>query len=171
MIFQNISGVKKLEEELDKAKEEEFWRELAGRIAHGIRNPLVSISTFAQLLPEKKGEKGFVKDYHETVLDSVNKLNYIVNRLEKLSDASKLTLSTENINSILEEVIEEFQEEFKKQNIQVKKNIASSIPKSLIDGDKLKEVFSNLIKNSLSAMNDGGKLDIETSYDLENKRS
>jgi len=170
MVFQNISGVKKLEEELYKAKEEEFWRELAGRIAHGIRNPLVSISTFAQLLPEKKTEEDFVKNYHETVLDSVNRLNYIVSRLEKLSDASKLTLSMENINSVLEEVLGEFQEEFKKQNIYIKKNIASSIPKSLIDGDKMKEVFANLIQNSLSAMQErGGKLDVETSYDSDKK--
>ena len=170
MIFQNISEVKRLEKELDKAKEEEFWRELAGRIAHGIRNPLVSISTFAQLLPEKKTEEGFVKDYHETVLDSVTKLNYIVNRLETLSDASKITLSSaENINLVLEEVLEEFKEEFKKQNVYLKKNTDNSIPKSLIDSDKMKEVFSNLIRNSLSAMGDGGRLDIETSYDPNKK--
>jgi PAS domain S-box-containing protein len=169
MVFQNISEVKRVEEELNKAKEEKFWRELTSRIAHGIRNPLVSISTFAQLLPEKKGEKDFMKDYHQTVLDSVNTLNYVVNRLEKLSDASKITLSKGNINSTLEEVIEEFKEEFKKQNIYVKKNIANYIPTSLIDNDKMKEVFSNFIKNSLSAMHDGGKLDIETSYDPTSK--
>lgn len=170
MVFQNISEVKKVEEELDKAKEEEFWRELAGRMAHGIRNPLVSISTFAQLLPEKKTEEDFIKNYHETVLDSVNRLNSIVNRLEKLSDASKLTLSMEDVNLVLEEVLGEFQEEFKKQNIQLKKDIKSSIPKSLIDADKMKEVFANLMKNSLSAMqNGGGKLDIGTSYDSGKK--
>ena len=169
MVFQNISEVKRLEKELNKTKEEEFWRELAGRMAHGVRNPLVSISTFAQLLPEKNQDKSFVKDYHKTVLDSVSKLNQIVDRLEKLSDASKLNLSMENINSILEEAMGEFQEEFKKRNINLNKNIASSVPMCLLDGDKLKEAFSNLMQNSLSAMPTGGRLDVKTSYD-DNKK-
>ncbi|MFH1548052.1 MAG: ATP-binding protein [Candidatus Omnitrophota bacterium] len=170
MVFQNISEVKRLEKELNKTKEEEFWRELAGRMAHGVRNPLVSISTFAQLLPEKNQDKSFVKDYHETVLDSVSKLNQIVDRLEKLSDASKLNLSMENINSILEEAMGEFQEEFKKRNINLNKNIASSVPMCLLDGDKLKEAFSNLMQNSLSAMPTGGRLNVKTSYDDSKKQ-
>jgi two-component sensor histidine kinase len=111
-----------------------------------------------------------VKDYHETVLDSVSKLNQIVDQLERLSDASKLTLSMENVNSILEEVVGQFQEEFKKQNIHLNKNIASSVPMCLLDGDKLKEAFSNLIENSLSAMPTGGRLDVETSYDAGKKQ-
>lgn len=170
MVFQNISEVKRLEKELNKAKDEEFWRELAAKVAHGIRNPLVSISTFAQLLPEKKHDKDFIKDYHETVLDSVSKLNNIVERLEKLSDSTKLTFSKGNINYILEETIEEFKEEFKKQNINLNKNITSSIPACLLDGDKLKEAFSNLIRNSLSAMSSGGRLDVSTSYDANQKQ-
>ncbi len=170
MVFQNISEVKRLEKELNKAKDEEFWRELAEKVAHEIRNPLVSISTFAQLLPEKKHDKDFIKDYHETVLESVSKLNHIVERLEKLSDSSQLTLSEGNINSILEETVEEFKEEFKKQNINLNKNITSSVPACLLDGDKLKEAFSNLIRNSLSAMSSGGRLDVSTSYDANQKQ-
>lgn len=168
MVFQNISEVKRIEEELNKTREEEFWKELTSRIAHGIRNPLVSISTFAQLLPEKKGEENFVKDYHETVLDSVSRLNHVVNRLEKLSDASHVTLSMQNINSVLEEVIKDFGGNFEKQKIQVNKNFESSVPESLVDVDRLKEVFANLIKNSLAAMGQGGKLDIETAYSSGN---
>ncbi len=170
MVFQNISEVKQLEKKLNKAKEEEFWKELAAKVAHGVRNPLVSISTFAQLLPEKKQDKHFIKDYHETVLDSVYKLNNIVERLEKFSDSSKLTFSKGSINSVLEETVEEFQKEFKKQNVQLNKNITGAIPECLLDNDKLKEAFSDIIKNSLSAMEKGGRLDIETSYDVKQKQ-
>jgi len=169
MIFQNISEVKRIEKEFSKIKEEGFWRELAERVAHGVRNPLVSISTFAQLLPEKKHDKDFIKNYHETVLESVSKLNNIVERLEKLSDSSQLTLSKGDINSVLKETIQEFEAEFKKQNINLNKDIASSLPACLLDNDKLKEAFSNLIRNSLSAMSSGGKLDISTSYDANQK--
>ena len=169
MVFQNLSEVKKLEQEQDRSKEEDFWKELATRIAHEIRNPLVSISTFTQLLPEKMDEKDFVKDYYAMVLDSIQELNEVINRLEKFSQSSKINLSLGNINSVLKEVLQEFEKALKKGNIQTHLNLATSVPNSYIDSDQLMEAFSHLIKNSISAMPDGGLLEIGTSYDAHHR--
>ncbi|HIE43499.1 MAG TPA: response regulator [Candidatus Omnitrophica bacterium] len=178
MIFQDLTEIKKLQQRMDKAKEEDLWRELARRIAHEIRNPLVSISTFAQLLPEKihvrkstgGDEANFIQDYYTTVLEGVEKLNKVISRLEKFSESSKADLSLGNINSMLKDVVKEFDRELKDRNIQLKRVFSDSVPNSYIDIDQLREAFSNLVRNSLSAMPEGGELEIESIYEADSRQ-
>jgi len=57
------------------------WQYLAGRVAQEIKNPMVAISTFAQLLPAKYDSKEFREEFSEVVQREVNRINGVVESL------------------------------------------------------------------------------------------
>ncbi len=52
-----------------------FWTDLAASMSHEIRNPLVAIKTFAQLLPERFDDADFRKDFNEIVVQEIDRLD------------------------------------------------------------------------------------------------
>ena len=59
-----------------------FWRELAAGISHEIRNPLVAIKTFTQLLPQRYTDENFRLEFREMVTREVGRLDGIVAQIE-----------------------------------------------------------------------------------------
>jgi len=66
-VIQDLTAQETLREKqvlLDRAT---FWTDLAASMSHEIRNPLVAIKTFAQLLPERFDDADFRKEFNEIV--------------------------------------------------------------------------------------------------------
>src|SRR5207244_489222 len=60
---------------LDRAT---FWTDLAASMSHEIRNPLVAIKTFAQLLPERFDDADFRKQFNKIVVNEIDRLDKII---------------------------------------------------------------------------------------------
>ncbi len=67
------------QEQLERAR---FWRELAAGVSHEIRNPLVAIKTFTQLLPQRYTDENFRLEFREMVTREVGRLDGIVAQIE-----------------------------------------------------------------------------------------
>jgi len=52
-VVQDTTDQRLLKEKQDRLDRATFWAELAASMSHEVRNPLVAIKTFAQLLPER----------------------------------------------------------------------------------------------------------------------
>lgn len=138
-------------------------------IAHEIKNPLSAIYLHANVVKKMIEKSEVDKDYILTeiniILSEIDRLNRIVNELMFSLRPYKYKEKYENINDIVKEVVEVFLPEMREKMISVEIMSDESIPLVLCDRDLIKQVFQNLLKNSIEALSDsGGNIWVKTYF-------
>jgi len=135
---------------------------MAAGMAHEIKNPLVSLRTFTQLLQQKWEDKDFRAKFSSIIPHEIERINRIAESLLKFGKPMKPELSKVEVNDLLEEVLLLFESETKKHNIRVTKKLAG-LPQITGDAGQLQQVFVNIVKNAIEAMHTkGGELIVKT---------
>jgi two-component system nitrogen regulation sensor histidine kinase NtrY len=153
--------------QLIKAQRMAAWREVARRIAHEIKNPLTPIQLSAQRLRKRYLEKlqpdGAVFDEcTRTIVKQVEELKGLVNEFSNFARMPASQPAPSRLNEIIQETLVLFQGTPKQVHFEF---IPNELPILNIDRDQMKRVMINLIKNSLAAIENEGKIRIQTSFD------
>ena len=135
---------------------------LTAGLAHEIRNPLVAIKTFTQLLPERIGDEEFRNHFLSIASGEVDRISSLVNELLDFARTSDPKLAVEDINSILDGMILLISTEAKKKHIEILKEYAGDLPSINIDREQIKQVFLNVLLNAIEATPENGKITAET---------
>ncbi len=135
---------------------------LSAGIAHELRNPLVSIRTLAQLLPEKYDDPEFRNEFSALALSEVDRINSIVDRLLNFARPSELSVEVVDVNRLLEDTLALLKPQIAEKNARLRPVYSASSAKLLGDPGQLKEVFLNLILNSLQAIPENGRVTVKT---------
>jgi len=152
--------------QLIKAQRMAAWREVARRIAHEIKNPLTPIQLSAQRLRKRylgklQPDGAVFDECTRTIVKQVEELKGMVNEFSNFARMPASQPTPNHLNEIIDETLALFQG-FQKQ-VQFEFN-PNDLPVLNIDRDQMKRVMINLIKNSLAAIENGGKIRIQTSY-------
>jgi two-component system nitrogen regulation sensor histidine kinase NtrY len=152
--------------QLIKAQRMAAWREVARRIAHEIKNPLTPIQLSAQRLRKRYLEKlqpdGTVFDEcTRTIVKQVEELKGMVNEFSNFARMPASQPTPNHLNEIIEETLALFQGFQKQVHFEF---VPSKLPVLNVDRDQMKRVMINLVKNSLAAIENGGEIRIQTSY-------
>ena len=134
--------------------------ELAAGVAHEIRNPLTSIRSTVQFVQKDlSGEKRLLVD---GIIEEVDRIDRIINDLLSFSRSSELSLDRIDVEEAMDQTLQLMESEFRKQGITVERD--SDHPPLTISADvsQLKQVFINVMMNSIQAMPDGGAITIST---------
>lgn len=152
----DITEKRNSEETLRNTEKLSMIGELAAGIAHEIRNPLTTIRGFVQLM----NQNGIELYYADTILDEIDRINFIVSELMIFAKPHQVQFNECNINSILTSVIKFLEPEANLKNVEIEYKFP--IEDVFISGERnqLKQVFLNLLKNSIEAMPSGGKIRI-----------
>ena len=130
--------------------------QMATAIAHEIKNPLSSLKGFTQLQQEKDKDG---EHYYPIMLNEIDRINSIVTDLLILGKPNTALKSPKSLLNIIEYVLTILQPQADRLDIRVELKLDES-PILLCDENQLKQVFINLIKNSMEAMPEGGNLTI-----------
>ncbi len=160
-LVQDITEMKKMEEQIMHSEKLASIGRLAAGIAHEIGNPLTSIFSFVQILREME-EDPFKKDSLETIYFHVNRISETLKQLSGFTKMPKEELKQCHVNEILGTSINLMQYDKKAKNIIFEKDLAADIPDIVCDGDQLSQVFVNLTLNAVDAMPDGGTLSVSS---------
>lgn len=154
-------------EELEEAHREILLTEklaslghLSAGMAHEIRNPLNSISLFAQILKSGLSADPEMLTYSDKIVSEVERIDAILVKLLSTSKRSNFQLRSIHLDEILEASLKPFREQIQAQKISIEKNIIKETPSILADADELMQVFSNLFANAIFEMKDGGTLKV-----------
>ena len=155
------SDLKEMQDHLVQAEKLASIGTMAAGMAHEIKNPLVSLRTFTQLLQQKWTDEEYRNKFMQIVPNEIERINQIAEKLLKFGRPVKPELVKVNTNSILEEIVSLWESECRMKNIRVTTKLAE-LP--LITGDpgQLTQAFINIIKNAVEAMGEGGELIIKT---------
>jgi signal transduction histidine kinase len=135
---------------------------LTAALAHEIRNPLVAIKTFIQLLPERLEDEEFRKHFLSIASGEVDRISSLVSELLEFARTSDPKLEMEDVNNILDGMILLSSTESKKKHIEIVKDYSQDLPPVSIDREQIKQVFLNILLNAIEATPENGKITVET---------
>jgi PAS domain S-box-containing protein len=159
-ILRDITRMEKLEEMAKRTEKFDAMGELAAKIAHEIRNPLGSIELFASLLL-KKSASGEDREKLSHVITAVRSMDNRISNLLMFTRKQKPLMRELRLSAILAEVISFVDGIIRQQDIDLETDFdPDNIACVSGDSEMLKQVFLNIILNSLQAMPGGGSLKI-----------
>jgi signal transduction histidine kinase len=137
--------------------------ELAGSLAHEIKNPLSVIRMNMELLAEDfadaetPGERRALTKI-ETVQKQCTRLENLLRDFLKFARLRDLELSPGCLNEVVDRVLAFFEPQAKQSDIEFIRFLDPALPSIKLDEQTLHAALLNLVKNSLEAMPDGGQL-------------
>ncbi len=162
LYFSRISPrLKEIELQLAKSEKLSAIGEMAAGMAHEIRNPLTTVLRgFVQMLDHKHQQMG-ISDFDDQVnlmLSEIDRVNQIIKDSLNLAKPKGTQIQALDINSLLNEVVILMENEALRQDIEINKVLAHSLPPVAGDKDQLSQVFINMINNAFQAMGEKGIL-------------
>jgi signal transduction histidine kinase len=130
---------------------------LTAALAHEIRNPLVAIKTFTQLLPERLDDEEFRNHFLHIVSGEVDRISTLINELLEFARPSDPKVEAEDINTILDSIILLVSSGTKKKHIHINKDFPPNLPPVPIDREQMKQVFLNILINAIDAERSASK--------------
>ncbi len=160
VVWSDLSRLKELEGQKRRAERLAAFGALATGIAHEIKNPLVAIKTFFSLLPERYTDAEFREGFANVAQKEVDRINALVERLRDLTAPSVDRLQPVDLREQIEETLEFVRGQLEQKQARVIRRYEESLP--LVDGNpaQLKQLFLNLVMNSLDAIGQGGEITV-----------
>jgi signal transduction histidine kinase len=137
--------------------------ELAGSLAHEIKNPLSVIRMNMELLGEDFADAQTPEDRRaltkiETVQKQCTRLENLLRDFLKFARLRDLDLSPGSLNEVVDRVLAFFEPQAKQSDIEFIRFLDPALPSIKLDEQTLHAALLNLVKNGLEAMPEGGQL-------------
>ncbi len=136
--------------------------QLAASIAHEIRNPLTAIKGFLKLAYQGAMK---LKDIYPILDIEINRIETIASELMFLGKPAKSEIKEINIGKILLDVYTLMQSQANLDNVVINLDTYDNDLHALCNVDQMKQVFINLVKNAIEAMENGGIINMEAKLD------
>jgi nitrogen-specific signal transduction histidine kinase len=162
MVLTDVTALKRLELQIRRSDRLASLGTLSAGMAHEIKNPLVSIKTFAQLLPERYQDSDFRETFSNLIGHEIDRIDSLVNQLLRFARPTKPHLQPMHVHDILEKSLLLVGHRLYQKDIKLSRSWAASVDTIRADGDQLEQVFLNFFINAMDAMKNGGELSIST---------
>jgi signal transduction histidine kinase len=133
---------------------------MAATIAHEIRNPLTSVKLNIQKVAEEESFAEVVKAHLGLSLEGIDQIERFIKELLNFTRVQELSLVRFPLEQVVDESLKVVRDILVQKNIAVEKAYAEGLPAILMDGDKMRQVLLNVIRNAHEALEDGGKISI-----------
>ncbi len=134
--------------------------QFAAGMAHEIKNPLAAIKTFAEFLPERYKDDDFREKFFRIIQSEIERINGIVLQLSDLAKPAPLKLVPVDLAPMIRDILTLVSGQCLRQHVDI--SAAIELGGLVLDADasQMKQVFLNLLMNSMEAMEKGGKLTV-----------
>ncbi len=158
-VVRDVTELKDLQNKLQSAERMAALGEVAAKVAHEIRNPLVSVGGFASRLESRLD--GNLKEYAHIIAREVARLEEILKDILGFVKEVRISKKRVNINDVLEEVVSLLKGEFKERGNTLVKEFDRDGIDMTIDPNRIKEALLNVVSNANQAT-DGGTITVKS---------
>jgi len=160
IVFSDLTRLKQLEIEKQRAERLASFGSLASGVAHEIKNPLVAIRTFAELLPERFADIDFREDFSKVVVREIDRIDNLVARLRGIASAPHPQTGSVDLRQPLLDTLKLLRGQLEQSQTAVHYSVEDEAPYVAIEDSQLKQLFLNILQNALEAMGSGGAINI-----------
>ena len=133
---------------------------LSATIAHEIRNPLTSVKLNIQMVAQNEHLDEIEREHLNITQEGISQIEKFIKELLNFTRVAELNLERFSVVQILEESLKMITGYFRQKNIALEKKYADHLPPVLVDGDKLRQVFLNVLRNACEAVEEGGRISL-----------
>ena len=158
---QMAENLKGIQDKLVRSEKLAIIGQLASSVAHELRNPLgvmKNVIYYLNMLDSTKNNPEF-KENLDIINQEIDNSDKIITDLLEFSRTKKPIFHSENINFIIKEILNRLRI---LSNIELILELRDDLPDIEVDALQMHQVFYNITKNALEAMEKGGKLRIKT---------
>jgi signal transduction histidine kinase len=154
----NITERKKLESEIIRSEKFAALGKMSAVLAHEIKTPLTSIKMNVDILNQTLSLQPEDKEAFQIITKEINRLTELVKEVLQVSRTAPLKLSNLNLRQFIEEIFHQVESDSIQKQVSFINNTADI--EFVGDEDKLKQVFLNMIQNSVDAIMKTGTITI-----------
>jgi PAS domain S-box-containing protein len=162
VVLTDITALKRLELQIRRSDRLASLGTLSAGMAHEIKNPLVSIKTFAQLLPERYQDSDFRETFSNLIGHEIDRIDSLVNQLLRFARPAKPLLKPMHVHSVLEKSLQLVGHRLYQKEIKLTRLWRADVDTIRADADQLEQVFLNFFLNAMDAMKRGGEMVVST---------
>lgn len=162
-VISDLTLVEELEHERRDAEHLATIRMLSAGMAHELRNPLVAIRTFAELLPTRWDDDEFRVSFLGTAQDEIERIDRLLTDLLMLSKPADAVVESLNVDQVCEGVLRTMSAGAEAREVKLLKQLrfGNSYP-IMGDRGRLHQALINLVKNAIEAEPPGGLVQVTT---------
>jgi len=162
LIFQDLTEIRQMEENLEKSKRLALIGEMAAGLAHEMRNPLASITGSIELLRRNLALKDTDDRLMQIILRGKDQLDNFVRDFLLLAKPIPVVREVIDVNETAVDVLENMKLSKDWTNdIKIDCSLAPKVA-AFANREQLRQVVQNLVLNAVQAMKEGGVLSLAT---------
>lgn len=162
IVFEDITEKIHLQQQLMTSEKLASIGLLSAGVAHEINTPLTGISSYVQMLQKRISDTHFAQILEKIEAQTERVSRIIKNLLNFARNPADYSFQRVNLKENLQEILSLLDYKLKAMNIILELNLKPVKP-IWAQGERLQQVFLNIILNAIDAMPDGGKLSIDLS--------
>jgi signal transduction histidine kinase len=156
----HLRELEAMQDRLVRSKRLSELGELASKMAHEVRTPLVSIGGFANAMLKTRAAGSTDHEYLKIIVEEVRRLEGIISNVLTYVSPGIPRVRMASVEPILDQAVFLMKASLERAHIVVHTNYADQLPAVPVDPDQMKQVFLALIDNALESMSAGGELAI-----------
>jgi signal transduction histidine kinase len=158
VVLNNLTSAPVFEQNLQRLDRLASLGALSASMAHEIKNGMVAIKTFVDLLAQKNQEA----ELTDVVGRELQRINAIVTQMLRLAAPKAATFSTVHVHDLLDNSLRLLQHQVGAKMISLQRNYQAAPDTVHGDDAQLQQVFMNLLLNAIEAMGANGVLTVST---------
>ncbi|NIA14329.1 MAG: PAS domain-containing protein, partial [Nitrospiraceae bacterium] len=155
-LIYDLTQLKRLERNVQRADRMSSIGTLAAGMAHEVKNPLVSIKTFTQLLLDRFDDPDFRQTFVDVVPHEVDRIDTTVRGLLDFARPKPVQFAPQSLDPIIVKVLTLVENQTRKANVTVDLDLPGDRIRVHGDEQQLHQLFLNLFLNAVEAMGETG---------------
>jgi len=147
------------EKRLMKSEKLALLGRLSANLVSELNNPIDGALRYMRLLLDQMPEDDSRRIFAEHIQDGLIRMSNMVRGLLDFARKSTQILSPTDIPQSVRQILSSFREQISTQNIDIKTEFGENIP-VIVNAD-VEQIFTNIIKNAIQAMPNGGTLSVK----------
>jgi len=127
-------------------------------LVHRVKNPLVSIKTFTQLLREKFSDGEFREHFYKIVTEDIEKIDAVMNGLVNYIKINTPIEKKDTIHFILEDVLKKYEAPLEDRKIKVFKKFEKDLPETVVHDEQLRYILGALLEYAIPFISPNGSI-------------
>jgi signal transduction histidine kinase len=121
-------------------------------IAHELRNPMWTLSSFSQLLPERVNDSQFLKNFASIVPEEAKRIEALAEQLLDLARPREYNLVECDVHVIIEQTLTLLGAQLSESGVEIFPRLEADSPQAVVDRDAIRQVLLNLARNAAEAL-------------------
>ncbi|WP_054023324.1 ATP-binding protein [Bacillus sp. FJAT-28004] len=162
LIAQDVTELHQLQSEVGRMERLSLVGQMAASITHEIRNPMAVIRGFVQLIQERSPKNQ--EEYFKIVIEELDRANMIISDFLSLAQNRDLAMELISLHDVVNELIPLLSADANLRGQSIEVSLCEDLPLIMMNDREIKQLFLNIARNGMEAMDNKGSLHISTRY-------